>query len=180
MNLAADSATKYLEKIMDNRYKDDSFFMKEALKEAKKSLKTQDVPVGAILVVDNKIIARAHNTKEKEKSIMGHAEVNVLKKASKKYGVYIFDNATLYVTLEPCLMCAGAIMQSHIKRIVFAAKEPKYGSFGSVIDASSSEYRFTNKIEVTRYLLEEESVTLIRSFFHKIREEKKQEKLSNR
>ena len=96
----------------------DVFFMKEALKEAKKAYLKEEVPVGCIIVYNNEIIARAHNTRHKNKSALDHAEILAIKKANKKLNAWMLDNATIYVTLEPCAMCAGAIIQSRIKNLV--------------------------------------------------------------
>ena len=118
--------------------KDDIFFMKEALKEANKAYLKEEVPVGCVIVYKNEIIARAHNTRHKNKSALDHAEILAIKKANKKLNAWMLDGATIYVTLEPCLMCAGAIFQSRIKRVVYAASEPKFGAFGSILDLSNS------------------------------------------
>lgn len=146
--------------------------MKEALKEAKKAYLKEEVPVGCVIVYNNEIIARAHNTRHKNKSALDHAEILAIKKANKKLNAWMLDGATLYVTLEPCLMCAGAIFQSRIKRVVFAASEPKFGSFGSVINVSNPEYKFNHKIELTKGVLEEESALLLKTFFKEIRSKK--------
>jgi tRNA(adenine34) deaminase len=150
----------------------DIFFMKEALKEAKKAYLKEEVPVGCVIVYNNEIIARAHNTRHKNKSALDHAEILAIKKANKKLNAWMLDGATLYVTLEPCLMCAGAIFQSRIKRVVYAASEPKFGSFGSVINVSNPEYKFNHKIELTKGVLEEESALLLKTFFKEIRTKK--------
>ena len=164
------SVIKFLIRIMENNQ--DIFFMKEALKEAKKAYLKEEVPVGCIIVYNNEIIARAHNTRHKNKSALDHAEILAIKKANKKLDAWMLDNATIYVTLEPCLMCAGAIFQSRIKRVVYAASEPKFGSFGSVINVSSPEYKFNHKIELIKGVLEEESSQLLKSFFKEIRNKK--------
>ena len=150
----------------------DIFFMKEALKEAKKAYLKEEVPVGCVIVYNNEIIARAHNTRHKNKSALDHAEILAIKKANKKLNAWMLDGATLYVTLEPCLMCAGAIFQSRIKRVVYAASEPKFGSFGSVINVSNPEYKFNHKIVLTKGVLEEESALLLKTFFKEIRSKK--------
>ena len=147
----------------------DVFFMKEALKEAKKAYLKEEVPVGCIIVYNNEIIARAHNTRHKNKSALDHAEILAIKKANKKLNAWMLDNATLYVTLEPCAMCAGAIIQSRIKRVVYAASEPKFGSFGSIIDLSDSIYKFNHKVEITKGILENESSLLLKTFFKELR-----------
>ena len=128
MKQDVDSVIKFLIRIMENR--NDIFFMKEALKEAKKAYLKEEVPVGCVIVYNNEIIARAHNTRHKNKSALDHAEILAIKKANKKLNAWMLDGATIYVTLEPCLMCAGAIFQSRIKRVVYAASEPKFGAFG--------------------------------------------------
>ena len=150
----------------------DIFFMKEALKEAKKAYLKEEVPVGCVIVYNNEIIARAHNTRHKNKSALDHAEILAIKKANKKLNAWMLDNATIYVTLEPCLMCAGAIFQSRIKRVVYAASEPKFGSFGSIIDVSNPIYKFNHKVELTKGILESDASLLLKSFFKEIRSKK--------
>ncbi len=150
----------------------DIFFMKEALKEAKKAYLKEEVPVGCIIVYNNEIIARAHNTRHKNKSALDHAEILAIKKANKKLNAWMLDGATIYVTLEPCAMCAGAIIQSRIKRVVYAASEPKFGSFGSIIDLSHPIYKFNHKVELTKGILENESSLLLKAFFKELRTKK--------
>jgi tRNA(adenine34) deaminase len=146
--------------------------MKEAFKEAQKAYKKDEVPVGAVIVKDGKIIARGYNQKEKCKNAIKHAEIIAIEKACKKLKNWHLEGCELYVTLEPCLMCAGAIFQSRIKRVVYAASEPKFGSFGSVINVSNPEYKFNHKIELTKGVLEEESALLLKTFFKEIRTKK--------
>ena len=109
----------------------DIFFLNEALLEAKKALEIDEVPVGAIIVKDGKIIARGYNLKEKKNDVTAHAEIEAIKNASKKMNTWRLDETTLYVTLEPCPMCAAAIMQSRIKRVVYGALDKKSGSLVS-------------------------------------------------
>lgn len=170
MKLDVDSVIKYLIKIMENNQY--IFFMKEALKEAKKAYKKEEVPVGCVIVYNNEIIARAHNTRHKNKSVLDHAEILAIKKANKKLNTWMLDEAVLYVTLEPCLMCAGAIFQSRIKKVVYAAKEPKFGAFGSILDLSNPLYKFNHKVELVSGVLEDESSTLLKTFFKEIRQKK--------
>ena len=170
MKQDVDSVTKFHAKIMENNQ--DILFMQEALKEAKKAYDKNEVPVGCVIVVDNKIIARAHNTRHKNKSVLDHAEIIAIKKANKKLNAWMLDEATLYVTLEPCVMCAGAIFQSRIKRVVFAACEPKFGSFGSILDLSSNNYKFNHKVIVTRGVLEHDAANLLKTFFKELRTKK--------
>ena len=105
--------------------KEQKKFMREALKEAKKALKTDDVPVGAVIVENNRIIAKAHNTKEKKKQTIRHAEINAIEKACKLKKNWYLSNCEMYVTLEPCEMCQSAINQSHIKKVYYATKREK-------------------------------------------------------
>ncbi|MDY2746489.1 MAG: nucleoside deaminase, partial [Bacilli bacterium] len=105
--------------------KDDAYFMNEAIKEAKKALLIDEVPIGCVIVKDDEVIARCHNTKEKDKLVISHAEINAIKKASKKEDAWRLVDCTLYCTLEPCLMCAGAIYQSRIKRVVYGTEDLK-------------------------------------------------------
>ena len=122
------TVTKY--HIMTNNEK----YMALALKEAEKAFKKNEVPVGCVIVKDDKVIARAHNLRQTKKSVLGHAEILAIEKASKKLNSWILEDCTIYVTLEPCPMCAGTILQSRIKKLVFAAQEPKFGACGSVIN----------------------------------------------
>ncbi len=145
--------------------------MNEALKEAKKCLLIDEVPVGAIIVRDNKIIARAHNTREKNKDVTCHAEINALRKANKKDKSWRSINATMYVTVEPCSMCAGALVWSRIDRIVFGASDKKAGACGSVLNITNNE-RLNHQIEVTPGVLEDECAKIIKDYFKAKREKK--------
>ena len=142
----------------------DEYFMRIALSEAKKAFEADEVPVGAVLVdnATHQIIAKSHNQKEKKQDITSHAEINVLRKASKLKKNYNFEGTTLYVTLEPCAMCGGAILQSRIERLVFGSYEPKFGAFGSVIDLTK-EYK--SKIIVKPEVLAEDTAIILNSFF---------------
>lgn len=152
----------------------DEYYMKEALKEASKAAKINEVPVGCVIVRNDEIIARSHNTRHNKKSVFDHAEIIAIKKASKKLDTWILDDVTLYVTLEPCLMCAGTIIQSRIKKVVFAASEPKHGACGSIINVFDNEkYKFNHKVEIIPNILEEESKKLLKDFFQNLRNTKK-------
>ncbi len=143
--------------------KNDAYFMKIALKEALKAYKIGEVPVGCILVDENnKIVAKAYNKKEKLNDVTGHAEILCIKKASKKIGDWRLNNLTMYVTLEPCLMCSSAIIQSRIKRVVFGAYESNTGAALSRIHAFKLE---NSPCLVDGGVLLEESKNLIQSFF---------------
>lgn len=158
---------------MNNNLLNDEYYMRLALKEAKKAYSKGEVPVGCVIVYKNEIIAKAHNTRHQNKSVFDHAEIIAIKKANKKLSSWMLDDAVIYITLEPCLMCIGAIMQSRIKKVVFAASEPKFGSLGSIIDISSSNYKFNHQLEVKKGILENESSLLIKAFFKEIRQNKK-------
>lgn len=170
MKQDVDSVTKYLERIMENK---DIFYMNKCLDLAKKAYKKNEVPVGCIIVYDDVIIAESYNQRETKKSSLAHAEIIAIKKANKVLKSWILENCTMYVTLEPCPMCAGAILQSRIKRVVYATKEPKFGSLGSIIDLFSSDYKFNHKVEVTSGILEEEASELLKDFFKELRSKNK-------
>ena len=151
---------------------DDIYFMKQALKEAKKALSIDEVPIGCVIVKNDKIIARGHNTKEKDKLVTSHAEISALKKASKKEGAWRLIDCTLYCTLEPCLMCAGAIYQSRIKRVVYGTNDEKGGAFGSSINLLKIE-RLNHYPEVTPFVLKEECSLLLKDYFKEKRNKNK-------
>lgn len=142
----------------------DEKFMNAALKEAYKSFALDEVPVGVVIVKDDKIIARGHNLRETKQDPTGHAEIIAIKKASKKLKSWRLIDCTLYVTLEPCSMCAGAIMWSRIKRVVYGAKDIKGGAIGSSFNLFEQK-GINHKPEVTSGVLENEASTLLKDFF---------------
>ena len=146
-------------------------FMKEALKEAKKAYEKLEVPVGAIIVKDGKIIARAHNLKETKKDTTNHAEILAIKKASKKLDSWRLLDCEMYVTLEPCAMCAGAIIQSRIKKIYIGTLDEKTGAAGSVLNVF--EYPFNHQVEVEKGILKENCENILKDFFKMLRKYKK-------
>lgn len=152
--------------------KDDTYFMKQALREAQKSYEQDEVPVGCVIVVGNEVIAKAHNVRQSNHDVLGHAEIKAIQKATKKQNAWVLEDATLYVTLEPCLMCAGAILQSRIKRVVYGAFEPKFGVLGSVMDVFHQS-SFNHQVQVTSGILKEESAHLLQQFFREKRQEQK-------
>ena len=146
---------------------DELKYMKEALTEARLSLETGDVPIGAVIVKDGVIIARAHNTREKEGKATGHAELLAIEEACRTLGRWRLSDCTLYVTLEPCTMCAGAIVNARIGEVVCALKDAKAGAFGSVLDLNS--YPLNHKVNVKYGIMENEAAGLLREFFAQLR-----------
>ena len=142
--------------------------MQEALKEAKKAFDKDEVPVGAVVVLDDKIIARAHNLREIKQDFSKHAEFMAMQKASKKIGSWRLEKCKIYVTLEPCPMCAGAMVQSRVESVYYGAKDPKTGAVESVIKLLDE--RFNHQIFYHGGLLGEESSLLLKRFFKKLRE----------
>ncbi len=150
--------------------KSDEYFMKEALKEAKKALLLNEIPVGAVIVKDDKIIARGYNKKETLGNALAHAEIIAINKASKKIGNYRLNDTKIYVTLEPCIMCMGAIISARIPELIYAAKDLRYGSVESFLNIK--DYNFNHKINIKGEILSEESRNMIKGFFKNLREEK--------
>lgn len=142
----------------------DETYMKIALKEAEKSYAIDDVPVGAIIVYQNKIIARAHNTKQKSQIAVNHAEIVAITKACKKLNSWHLDDCTMYVTMEPCLMCAGALLQSRISRLVYGTPNLKFG-FVESIDSILNNGKNNHKIEICSGVCKEESEKMLKDFF---------------
>ena len=144
-------------------------FMKEAIKEAKKAELIDEVPIGCVIVKDDKVIARGHNVRETKKTPLGHAEIIAIDKASKKLGAWRLQDCDIYITLEPCIMCAGAIIQSRIRHVYYGAKDPKGGAIESsinVLDAKSINHH----PEITSGILEEECSNIISQYFKRKRE----------
>lgn len=145
--------------------------MKEALKEALKAKRKEEVPVGAVIVLNNKIIAKAHNLRETKKNSLCHAEIIAINKACRKISNFRLEKCEMYITLEPCLMCAGAIVQSRIKKVIIGAKDPKYGMAGTTFNAF--ELKSNHNVDVEFGVLEKECSNVIKDFFKKIRAERK-------
>lgn len=149
-------------------------FMREALKEAKKAYKKEEIPVGAIIVKDGVIIARGHNLKEKKNSSIAHAEILAIEKANKKLKAWRLENCEMYITLEPCMMCMGAIINSRIKKIYIGTMDPKTGSCESVIDIK--DYKFNHVVEIETGILKDECEYILKDFFKMLRKKKRREK----
>ena len=142
---------------------DDTRWMQIALKEAEKAYREKEVPVGAIIVLDDEIIGRGYNRVEALQDPTAHAEIIAISSAVNKMGNWRLSGATLYSTIEPCLMCAGAIILSRIKKVVFGARDKKFGAFGSILDIT--KYKWNHKIVVVPDILGNESATLMKKFF---------------
>lgn len=149
--------------------------MKEALKEAEKAYRKLEVPVGAVIVKNGKIIARAHNLKETKKDTTKHAEILAIQKASKKLETWRLTDCDMYITLEPCSMCMGAIINSRIRKIYIGTMDPKTGACGSLMNMNE-DYTFNHKVEIELGVMKEECECVLKNFFKELREIKKQEK----
>lgn len=146
-------------------------FMKEALKEAKKSYQKDEIPVGAVIVKDGKIIARGHNIKETKTDPTKHAEIIAIQKASKKLQTWRLSGCTMYVTLEPCSMCAGSLIQARIDKVVIGTMDEKTGACGSVLNLLS-DYKFNHTVQIETGIMQEECKTILQQFFKELRARK--------
>ncbi len=151
----------------------DEKYMKEALKQAKKAAVIDEVPIGCVIVHEGKIIARGYNRRNKEGSTLAHAEIIAIKKASRKLNDWRLEECTMYVTLEPCPMCAGAIVQARIPKVVIGAMNPKAGCAGSILDMFQVR-EFNHQVEKVSGVLEEECSNIMTKFFRELRKRKKQ------
>ena len=146
--------------------------MKEACKQAKKAYAIEEVPIGCVIVHEDKIIARAYNKRNTKKTTLAHAELLAIQKACKVMGDWRLEECTMYITLEPCQMCAGAIVQARIPRVVIGASNAKAGCAGSILNLLQME-QFNHQVELTRGVLEEECSEMMKNFFREMREKKK-------
>ena len=146
--------------------------MKIALEAAQKAYKKEEVPIGAVIATDGKVIAKAYNLREKKKQACAHAEILAIQKACRKLRAWRLEGCEMYVTLEPCPMCAGAIMSARIKKLYIGAMEPKFGSVGSKINLLE-DVVFNHTVEVEKGICESESVKLLQDFFKELRARKK-------
>lgn len=151
----------------------DEKYMDEAIKQGKKAEQIEEVPIGCVIVYQDKIIARGYNKRNTMGSTLEHAEISAIKKASKKLGDWRLEDCTLYVTLEPCPMCAGAIVQARIPRVVIGAMNPKAGCAGSILDLFQ-EKRFNHQVEKTIGVRQEECQKMMKEFFKVLRKKKKE------
>lgn len=154
---------------------EDEKYMKEALKEAKKAYRLGEVPIGCVIVYEGKIIGKGYNRRNTDKSTLSHAEITAIKKASKYIGDWRLEGCTLYVTLEPCQMCSGAIIQARVDRVVMGSMNPKAGCGGSLLNILENDL-FNHQALVTRGILDDECSALLTTFFKELRVRVKLEK----
>uniref|UniRef100_UPI003FF0CA11 tRNA adenosine(34) deaminase TadA n=1 Tax=Agathobacter sp. TaxID=2021311 RepID=UPI003FF0CA11 len=150
----------------------DEKFMKAAITQARKAYTIDEVPIGCVIVQNDKIIARGYNRRNIDKNTLAHAELSAIRKASKKTGDWRLEDCTMYVTLEPCQMCAGAIVQSRMKRVVIGSMNAKAGCAGSVLNLLQMQ-QFNHQVEITRGVREEECSQMLSQFFRELRGRKK-------
>ncbi len=153
----------------------DEKYMKEALKQAKKAYELGEVPIGCVIVYQGKIVGRGYNRRNTDKNTLAHAEITAINKASKKIGDWRLEGCTLYVTLEPCQMCAGAIVQARITEVVLGSMNPKAGCGGSILNILEMP-EFNHQVQVKRGVLAEECTHMLTTFFKELRIRNKQEK----
>ncbi len=157
----------------------DEFYMKKAIALAGRAFALGEVPVGCVIVKDGQIVARGFNRRNTKKTTLAHAEIAAIDRASKKLGDWRLEGCTLYVTLEPCQMCSGAIVQSRIDRVVIGAMNPKAGCAGSILNLLQMK-EFNHQVEITRGVLEQECRDLLQAFFKDLRLRLKTEKETER
>ena len=150
----------------------DEIYMGEAIKQAKRAYRREETPIGCVIVYQDKIIARGYNKRNMKKNTLAHAEILAINKASKVLGDWWLEDCTMYVTLEPCPMCAGAIVQARIPRVVIGSMNPKAGCAGSVLNLLQQD-GLNHQVEVTKGVLAEECSGLMTSFFRELRKKKK-------
>lgn len=146
----------------------DEKYMREAIKQAKKAAAIGEVPIGCVIVYQDKIIARGYNRRKTDKNTLSHAELNAIRKASKSMGDWRLEDCDMYVTLEPCQMCAGAIVQARMRRIYIGCMSPKSGCAGSILNLLQVD-EFNHQVEIERGILEEECSTMLSDFFADLR-----------
>ena len=154
---------------------DDERYMKEAIKQARKAYALGEVPIGCVIVHEGKIIGRGYNRRNTDKNTLSHAEITAINRASKVIGDWRLEECTLYVTLEPCQMCAGAIVQARIPKVVMACMNPKAGCAGSILNILDMP-EFNHQVETTKGVLEEECSRMLKDFFVELRARNKMEK----
>lgn len=151
----------------------DERYMKEALKQAKKAAALEEVPIGCVIVYEDKVIGRGYNRRNTDKSTFSHAEITAMKRAGKLIGDWRMEGCTMYVTLEPCQMCAGAIVQARIPRVVMGCRNPKAGCAGSVVNLLQMK-EFNHRVDITEGVLGEECSAILTDFFVRLRSDRKE------
>ena len=154
-------------------------FMTEALKEAQKAYDKEEVPIGAVVVLNGEIIGRGHNLREKEQDATLHAEIKAIRQANQVLGSWRLEDCELFVTLEPCPMCSGAMILSRLKKVTFGSFDPKAGTAGTFMNLLQDE-RFNHQVEVEHGVLEEECQQILKDFFKELRERNKRRKEQKR
>lgn len=150
-------------------------YMKEAIKQAKKAYAIGEVPIGCVIVYQDKIVGRGYNRRITDKNTLSHAELNAIKKASKVMGDWRLDDCEMYITLEPCQMCSGAIVQSRIKKVYIGSMNPKAGCAGSILNLLQVP-QFNHQVDMEKGILEEECSLMLKQFFRELREKNKEKK----
>lgn len=154
-------------------------YMKQAIKLAKKAEELDEVPIGCVIEYQGKIIGRGYNRRTTDKNTLAHAEITAIRKACKKMGDWRLEDCTMYVTLEPCQMCAGAIVQARVKKVVIGCMNPKAGCAGSVLNILQVD-KFNHQVEIEQGVLEEECSGMLTVFFKKLRSNRKKLKISDK
>ena len=151
------------------KYTEEEKYMKEAIKEARKAYKLGEVPIGCVIVYEGRIIGRGYNRRKTDKNTLSHAEITAIKKASKAMGDWRLEGCTMYVTLEPCQMCAGACVQARIDKVVIGCMSPKSGCAGSILNILQMQ-QFNHQVEIQKGILEEQCSSMLTEFFSELRE----------
>lgn len=154
------------------RLTEEEKYMKEAIRQARKAWKLQEVPIGCVIVKDGQILARGYNRRNTDRNTLAHAELQAIRKASRRVGDWRLEDCTMYITLEPCQMCAGAIVQARIPRVVIGSRNPKAGCAGSVLNLLQVP-AFNHQVELTEGVLEEECSAMLTDFFRELRSRRK-------
>ena len=149
--------------------------MREAIRQARKAYALDEVPIGCVIVYEGKIIARGYNRRNTDKNTLAHAELIAIRRASRKLGDWRLEGCTMYITLEPCQMCSGAIVQSRMTRVVVGCMNPKAGCAGSILNLLQMP-QFNHQVELTTGVLEEECSQMMKTFFKELREKRKKNK----
>lgn len=160
------------------QYEADCYFMRQAVIQARKAAKIGEVPIGCVIVFENKIIGRGYNRRNTDKTTLAHAEITAIKRAGKIIKDWRLEDCTLYVTLEPCQMCAGAIVQARIPRVVMGAMSDKAGCAGSVMNILENP-DFNHQVQVTRGILQDKCSEILKTFFVDLRKKNKDDKMMN-